>query len=289
MYEKLSLKKELRARTLFVILNIVFFILIIIIILLPLVKVLVDSLDKRASTSEFRFFPKEFSFDSYLRIIKQPWLFKPFIISLITTTGGTLIAMFVTTLFAYVLTKKDMPLRNVFMYLTLFTMVFRGGMIPLYLVVKKLHLYDTLWAIMLPTALNAYYLILLRNFFSSIPDSLIEAAEIEGCSPFKIFYYIVLPLSKASLAAVGLFNIVAYWNTFFPFIIYIRDESLWNFQTMLRNMVLENETVSGVFYDISFESLKNAAVIVVIIPVVILYPVLQKYFVKGVNLGSIKG
>jgi putative aldouronate transport system permease protein len=289
MYEKLGFKKELRARTIFVIINIAFFILLMMVILLPLIKVLVDSFDKRASTSEFRLFPKEFSLDSYMRIVKQPWLFRPFIISVVTTIGGTLIAMFVTTLFAYVLTKKDMPLRNLFMYLTLFTMIFRGGMIPLYLVIKNLHLYNTLWAIMLPTALDAYYLILLRNFFSSIPMSLIEAAEIEGCSPFKVFYFIVLPLSKASLAAISLFNIVKYWNTFFPFVIYIRDEKLWNFQTMLRNMVLENETVSGVFYDISFESLKNAAVIVVIIPVLILYPVLQKYFVKGVNLGSIKG
>jgi len=141
---------------------------------------------------------------------------------------------------------------------------------------------------MLPPAVNTYYLILLKNFFNTIPKSLIESADIEGCTPFQIFYMIILPLSKASLAAISLFYIVQYWNTFFPFIIYIRDRSLWNFQTMLRDLVLESETMSGVFYDISFESLKNAAVIVIIIPVMILYPVLQKYFVKGVNLGAIK-
>jgi putative aldouronate transport system permease protein len=289
MVERLGFQKEFRARTLFVIANYAFFITVAIVIMFPLYKILVDSLDLTATSLEFRLWPQTFSFSAYTRIITQRWLYRPFLISLFTTSTGTLIALFMTTTFAYVLTRRDMPGRNILMYMALLTMIFRGGMIPLFLVIKNLHMYNTLWAILLPTCINTYYLILLRNFFSSIPSSIIESAELEGCSPFQVYHMIVLPLSKASLAAIGLFYVVEYWNEFFRYVIYIRERSMWNFQTVLRSLVLESETMQGVTYDISFESLKNAAIIVIIIPVLILYPILQKYFVKGVNLGAIKG
>jgi putative aldouronate transport system permease protein len=288
MVERLGFQKEFRARTFFVIANTALFVIVATVVIFPIYKILVDSLDLTATSLEFRMWPQTFSLDAYQRIITQPWLFRPFLTSLYTTTVGTVIALFLTTTFAYVLTRRDMPGRNILMYMALLTMVFRGGMIPLFLVVKKLHLYNTLWAIMIPVAINTYYLILLRNFFSSIPKSIIESAEIEGCSPFQVYYMIVLPLSKASLAAIGLFYVVQYWNEFFRYVIYIRERAMWNFQAVLRSLVLESETIQGVTYDIAFESLKNAAIIVIIIPVLILYPILQKYFVKGVNLGAIK-
>lgn len=288
MVERLGFQKEFRARTLFVMANTTFFVLLSIAVIFPMYKIVVDSLDITASSLEFRLFPKTFSLEAYYRIITQPWLFRPFLISLYTTVAGTLIALFATTTFAYVLTRKDMPGRNLLMYMALLTMVFRGGLIPLFLVVRRLHLYNTLWAILLPGAINTYYLILMRNFFSSLPESIIESAELEGCTPFQVYYLIVLPLSKASLAAIGLFYVVQYWNEFFHFIIYIRLRDWWNFQTILRSLVLESETIQGINYDFSFESLKNAAIVVIIIPVLILYPILQKYFVQGVHLGAIK-
>jgi putative aldouronate transport system permease protein len=213
-------------------------------------------------------------------------LYKPFLISCIVTVAGTFLGLLLATLGAYVLIQWEMPGRNFLAYMLLFTMIFDGGMIPKYLVMKNLHLLDTLWSVILPLAINIYNLVLMRNFFEGIPESLFEAAEIDGCSPMGTFFKIVLPLSKAALASIGLMFAVQFWNDYTNFKIYVTDNSLFNFQIKLRNMVMDNDIPSNNAIDPN--TISNAAVIVAILPFAIIYPFCQKYFVQGVNVGAVK-
>ena len=188
----------------------------------------------------------------------------------------------------YVLIQWEMPGRNLFSYMLLFTMLFNGGMIPTYLVMANvLHLTNTLWAVILPLAINVYNLVLMRNFFEGIPASLFEAASIDGCSPIGTFLKIVLPLSKAALASIGLMYAVTFWNDYTNFKIYIVKTELFNFQMKLRNMVMDSDTPVEVGV-VSPNTVQNASIIVAIIPFMIIYPFCQDYFVHGVNVGAVK-
>jgi putative aldouronate transport system permease protein len=284
---KLNYIKNNPSRTVFLIANFIFMIVILVVMMIPLLKVLSDSLDTTGFYG-LNLIPTKISFDAYQAIITNKTLYWPFIISIYVTVVGAALAMALTTMGAYVLAQKDLPGRSFFMYFILFTMVFHAGMIPAYMLIKNIGLMNTLWAVIIPLSVTAFNLILLRNFFSEIALSLIEAAEIDGCTPFGIFWRIVLPMSAPALATIGLFCVVEYWNEFFHFIIYINDPNLYNFQVKLREMILSDtfNPSAGVYYG---KSLQNAAIVVVIIPLLILYPFLQKYFVKGINLGSIKG
>jgi putative aldouronate transport system permease protein len=288
MVERLNFSKDNWPRTLFVLGNVLFFIVVLIIIFFPMAKVITDSLDQKASMTTFRLFPDTLSLESYVEIVTRNFLYKPFLISIYTTIVGTTISLIFTTLFAYALCQKGLPGRKLIINLVLVTMVFKAGIIPLFLVVKSLHLTDSLWSVLLVHSIDAFYLILMINFFSTIPKDVIDAAKIDGCSSFTMFYRIILPLSKAGLAAIGLFYLVFYWNQFFDYVLYINDSKLYNFQVIIRQMVIEAETQTFERAAMSIQSLKNAAIVVSIIPVAIIYPVLQKYFVKGVNLGAVK-
>ena len=288
MYDKFSFAKGYRARAIFVICNTIFLILLCILMLVPILKVLSDSFDA-AGNYELRFFPKVATLDAYQLILSTESLFRPFMISIFTTVVGTILALTISSMAAYVLTQKEMPGRNFFTYAILITMIFHGGMIPTYLVIRSLGLLNTLWAVILPMTCNTYNLILLKNFFSTIPQGIVESAEIDGCTPLMIYTKMVLPLSKAGLAAIGLFYAVAYWNTFFNFIIYINNPDLHNFQVRLRELILTDDFLQRGTFTIYPQTVQNACIIVSIIPVMILYPFLQKHFVKGVNLGAIKG
>ena len=180
-----------------------------------------------------------------------------------------------------------MPGRTLFANMLLFTMIFNGGMIPTYLVLRQLHLTNTLWVVILYPALNVYNLVLMRNFFEGIPASLYEAATLDGCTPMQTFVRIVLPMSKPALASIGLMYAVSYWNDYTHYKLYILDSNLYNFQMKLRGMIQGSDlpTASG---NATENTIKNAAIIVVIIPFMILYPFLQKYFVQGVNIGAVK-
>jgi putative aldouronate transport system permease protein len=260
------------------------------VVAIPILKVVIDSFDKRAAETVFRLLPAEFTLDAYKVILSRPLIYRPFLISLFTTVTGTIISMTITSFYAYGLAQPDLPGRRFLLYMALITMVFRAGMIPLFLVVKNLGLMNSLWAILLVRAMDAYYLLLLRNFFMTIPKSLTDAAEIDGCSPSSTFFRIILPLSKPGLAAIGLFYVVLYWNQFFDYILFIQTRPmLHNFQVFLRSLVIETDTQGFEGFSFATQSLKNAAVVVSIIPVMILYPFVQKYFVKGINLGAVKG
>ncbi len=270
--------------------NILLMITVSLVIMIPVLKIIIDSLDAKASETVFRMIPGTFTLDAYKLIISRPAIFRPLVISFITTATGTVIAMTVTSLYAYGLAQKGLPGRGFLLGLALITMVFRAGMIPLFLVIRNLGLMNSLWAVILVHAMDAYYLLLLKNFFESIPASLFDAAEIDGCSPLQTFIRVVLPLSKPGLAAIGLFYIVFYWNQFFDYILYIQTKPhLHNFQVFLRSLVIETDTQGFEGFSFATQSLKNAAVTVSIIPVLVLYPFIQNHFVKGINLGAVKG
>ncbi len=283
--ERYVYKPKKRKLKPFEIINGIVFVIISLIIIVPIWKVLVDSLDAKTAYG-LNLLPQTFSLVGYKIIVTTESLYRPFIISIVTTLAGTFLGLLLSTLGAYVLIQYEMPLRNLFANLLLFTMLFNGGMIPTYLVYKQLHFTNTLLAVLIPLSINVYNLVLMRNFFDGIPKGLFEAAAIDGCSPMRIFIQIVLPLSKAALASIGLMFAVGFWNDYTNYKLYITDSKWYNFQMKLRGMMLGSDlpTASGV----SENTLKNSAVMVAIIPFMIIYPFCQQYFVKGVNIGAVK-
>ncbi len=278
-------KKKHKIST-FSVVNGIIFILICLFILIPIYKVVIDSLDLH-TTYGMKLWPEKFGLAGYRSVFSNPTLYRPLLISLITTIAGTALGLLLCTLGGYVLIQWDMPGRNFLAGLLLFTMIFEGGMIPTYLVVNKLHMTNTLFSVILIPAISIYNLVLMRNFFEGIPQALFEAAEIDGCSPMQIFYKIVLPLSKAALASIGLMFAVTYWNDYTNFKIYITNADLYNFQMKLRSLIMGSDlptALSGA----SENTVKNAAVMVAIIPFMIIYPFCQKYFISGINMGAVK-
>ena len=265
---------------------IIFFIILSLILIVPMWKVLVDSFDLHTSYG-MQPLPSEFGFAGYIQIFTNQTLYRPLMISSFTTIVGTCIALILSTLGGYVLIQYDMPGRNFCANYLLFTMIFNGGMIPTYLVLRAVGLTNTIWVVILFPALNVYNLVLMRNFFEGIPASLFEAAKLDGCSPMGTFIRIVLPLSKAALASIGLMYAVSYWNDYTHYKLYITNSNLYNFQMKLRGMVQGSEmpNVSG---NLTENTLQNAAIVIAILPFMILYPFLQKYFVQGVNVGAVK-
>ena len=272
---------------LFNVINGIIFILISIIMLIPIYKVLVDSFDL-SSAYGMRLWPKQFGLAGYASVLSNPTLYRLLLISVGTTLAGTFLGLALSTLGAYVLIQWDMPGRTFFANFLLFTMIFNGGMIPTYLVMKNLGLTNNLLGVVLLPAINIYNLVLMRNFFEGIPQSLFEAATLDGCTPMATFIKVVLPLSKAALASIGLMFAVAYWNDYTNYKLYITDSSLYNFQMKLRSIMMGSDLpqANG---GATENTVKSAAIIIAILPFMILYPFLQKYFVKGVNVGAVKG
>ena len=272
---------------LFNVINGILFILISIIMLIPIYKVLVDSFDL-SSAYGMRLWPKQFGLAGYASVLSNPTLYRPLMISVGTTLAGTFLGLALSTLGAYVLIQWDMPGRTFFANFLLFTMIFSGGMIPTYLVMKNLGLTNNLLGVVLLPAINIYNLVLMRNFFEGIPQSLFEAATLDGCTPMATFIKVVLPLSKAALASIGLMFAVAYWNDYTNYKLYITDSTLYNFQMKLRSIMMGSDLpqANG---GATENTVKSAAIIIAILPFMILYPFLQKYFVKGIMIGSLKG
>lgn len=261
------------------------FVLICFIMIIPIYKVLIDSLDLKTAYG-MKLLPEQFGLAGYKSVFTNPTLYRPFLVSCLTTVAGTFCGLAISTLGAYVLIQWKMPGRNFFANLLLFTMIFNGGMIPTYLVMRSLHLTNTLWVVILLPAINVYNLVLMRNFFEGIPGSLFESAEMDGCSPMRIFFQIVLPLSKAALTAIGLMFAVSYWNDYTNYKLYITNENLYNFQMKLRSVIMGSDLPTAVG-GATENTVKNAAVIVAILPFMIIYPFCQQYFIQGVNIGEI--
>lgn len=289
MDEKFSFKPGHRSRAIYLIFAYAFMILLMACMILPILKIVVDSVDPTA-TYGINLLPKKIDLSAYKHIANTKSLYRPFVVSIVTTLLGTFVGLLIVTISAYVIIQKDMPGRKIIVNLILFTMLFNGGLIPTYLTVQAVGLMDSIWAVILPLTLSAYNIILMKSFFESIPESLFESAKIDGCTPLGIFFKIVLPLSKPALASIGLFIAVTMWNDFFHFQIYITDPAWHNFQLKLREIILsESQVGTPTTSMMTAEMLKSAIVVVVITPFLVIYPFVQKYFVKGVTVGAVKG
>nr|MBP3282261.1 carbohydrate ABC transporter permease [Treponema sp.] len=285
MNEKLSLREGRRARTLFILCDYGFLILMMAAMILPLLKLLVSSVDP--SAVGLRLLPRKFSLEAYSLIAKNSYLYLPFLVSVGTTVCGTLTGLLMTSLAAYVIMQKQMPGNKFFVRMVFVTMLFSGGVIPTYLTIRGIGLMNNYLAVILPVGLSAYNIMLMKSFFETIPKTLFEAAEIDGCTPVGIFFKIVIPLSKPAIASVGLFIAVSLWNNYMSFILYITNPLMTNFQVKVRELIL-SDAISGQALTASDDMLKSAVVMVVVLPFLMIYPWLQKYFVKGVTLGAVK-
>mgnify|MGYP003037815674 FL=1 len=238
-------------------------------------------------------------------MLKDNSIWKGYANTIILTVTGTLVNMFLTVTCAYALSKSHLPFIKFIMFAMTFTMFFSGGIIPTYLLVSGMGMRDTIWSLILPTAVSVYNVILMRTYFmNSVPDEIIQAAKIDGCSEIKALAAVVLPLSKPILVTIALFYGVGHWNQFFQALIYISDKDRFPLQLVLRNMLLmgNNAMTSMLSGGMSGENakymaelmkqieiLKYAVIIVSVLPVLIVYPFLQKFFMKGIMMGSLKG
>lgn len=236
--------------------------------------------------------PSEWSFEGYSYMLKNIDLWRSYANSIFITIVGTAINMLITTMAAYALSKRNLKGQRVLMFLAVFTMMFSGGIIPTYIIVKDLHLMNSLWAMILPSAINTYNLIILRNFFLELPMELEEAALLDGCTEMGVLFRVMLPISKPALTTVTLFYAVDHWNNFFSAIMYINDKKVWPLQLFLRSMLFESDAAysgGGESLFLLGQPMKMAAVMLAIIPIMCAYPFFQKYFTKGVMVGAVKG
>jgi len=245
------------------------------------------------ATRAFVIIPREFTVNAYKYVLSSPSIFRAMGVSVFVTVVGTFLSLLVTSLMAYALSKRYLRGRRVINFMIVFTMLFSGGMIPTFIVVSSLGMLDTLWALILPVTVSAFNFVIMRSFFQAIPDSLEEAARIDGCSEFGVFWRIVLPLSLASIATIGLFYAVAYWNTYMSAVLYINDSTLWPIQLLLRQIVIVasglNADTNAVDIVPPAQSVKMAVIAIATLPMLIVYPFIQRYFVKGALIGSVKG
>ncbi|MFC0672395.1 carbohydrate ABC transporter permease [Brachybacterium hainanense] len=237
-------------------------------------------------------FPTDPTLQAYRTIFSSPLVFRALGVSVFITVIGTVLALAVTVSMAYALSRPVIGGKFMLMAIIV-TMFFSPGIIPMYLMIKELHLLNTVWSLILPGLFAAFNFIIMRSFFMGIPKELLESARIDGASDFTILRKIVLPLSKAVIAVIGLFYAVGFWNSFFNAMLYISDQTLWPIQLILRSYVIQGTSLTadqlGVAQAPPPQSIKMAVVVVALAPIVLVYPFLQKYFSKGVITGAIKG
>lgn len=242
--------------------------------------------------------PRDISFDAFTYVFSNSMIATSYRNTIVIAVVGTAISLLLTVTTAYPLARRGLRGKPVFMTYIIITMMFNGGIVPNYYLIRSLGLLNTLWALILPMCLSAYNIVLMKNFFQNIPNELKEAATIDGASETFILARIFLPLSTPILATITLFAAVAYWNSFFLAVLYIRSQELWTLQLVLREIIM---AANAAFMDaggnmaevssktIPVATLQYATLIVVIIPILLVYPFLQKYFVKGIMLGAVKG
>lgn len=244
----------------------------------------------------FILFPRSFSLDGYRYIFSTSIIVHSLMVTVGITVAGTLINLAFTSLLAYPLSRRDFDGRKIFMMLIVFTMLFHGGILPTFLVVKSLGLLNSYWSLLLPSAISAFNLIVVISFFKELPEDLEEAAQMDGSNDLVLLFRIVLPLSAPVLATFALFYAVGHWNTFFHAILYINDSNMWPIQVWLREIVILSQRGIGdsAQFDQNYIApppaiIKMAVIVIATLPILLVYPFLQKYFIKGVLLGSIKG
>lgn len=262
---------------------------------LPFVHVIAGSFTTTAELASKRFvlIPTIYSLDAYRFVFSTDTIIRALGISIGITLVGTAFSMLITSLMAYGLSRRDLDGRRILMFFVVFTMLFSGGIIPTFLVVRHMGLINSWAALIIPVTINAFNLIILKNFFQNIPEGLEESAKIDGSNDIGILFRIVLPLSLPAIATISLFYAVTYWNTYMTSILYINDAKKWPIQIWLRQIVV---LASGLSSDSSLDehpppeqTVKMAVIVVATLPILMVYPFLQKHFSKGALLGSIKG
>jgi putative aldouronate transport system permease protein len=272
-----------------------------VVIMYPLYFVLIASFSdpNMVASGHVTFAPQGFTLAGYRAVLEYGPLWTGYANSLLYTITGTAVSATLTLTGGYVLSRKDLVGRNIIMLLLAFTMVFSGGLIPTYLIVKNLGMINTLWAMIIPSAVSYYYLVMCRTFFqTTIPDELLDSARMDGCGNARFFVRVVLPISPAIIAIMVLYYAVGNWNAFFNAFIYLNDQSKYPIQLVLRMLIIQNQSqANDMTNDVQSiqdrarlaELVKYGAIIFASAPVLVLYPFMQRYFVKGVMIGAIKG
>ncbi|MDI4648973.1 carbohydrate ABC transporter permease [Cohnella hashimotonis] len=264
------------------------------IMLLPIFNILAQSFSSAAAIGDQRVYlwPVEFTTSNYEAILGQTSIWRSFGVSAIITVAGTLIALAMTASLAYPLSRAEYRERKGVLTLVLVTMIFHAPLIPNYLLIKQLHMLDTLWALMLPGAISAFNLFVMRSFFLAIPGELIESARIDGAGELQTLWKIILPLAKPAMATMGIIYSVALWNNYANALYFLSERSLFPLQVKLREFIITDSsdlaTTAADIANLSPEGLKMAVIVIATVPIMMVYPFLQKYFIKGMMLGSIK-
>ncbi|MCM1217436.1 MAG: carbohydrate ABC transporter permease [Lachnospiraceae bacterium] len=286
-----------------VILNAIF-ILLTIVALAPFLLLVASSFSSEASLAQYGygFFPKEFSMEAYIYLIKSSTkILRGYATTVFVTAVGTILSVLFTIHFAYPLSRKELPFRYGFSFFVFFTMLFNGGLVPTYMMwTQTFHIKNTLWALIIPNLLlNAFYVIMMRSFFSAnIPDALVEAARIDGAGEYRILWRIVLPLSKPMIATISLMAGLGYWNDWMNSLYYITDEKLYSIQAILNTIISNIQFLtsgqSSLASNVDASKLPSVGIrmaiaVIGIVPVLCIYPFFQKYFIKGIVVGGVKG
>lgn len=276
-------------RKVFNVFNYVFLAVVCLIIIIPMWNIIITSVsqDKYILGGEYLLIPKSFTLRPYLRIVNGGYL-RAFYNSMGVSTVGTLVAMLLTIPMAYPLAQKNLVGRKFFMGIVVVTLLFDAGLIPLYVVVKSFGLINSYTSLILPIAMTSFNVVLMKNFFTSIPESLIESARLDGCSEAGILTRIVLPVSVPIIAAVTLFYFVHFWNRYLDVVMFINDSKKYTLQVVLRTLIFEPDSNAAGGEGV-YNNTKMAVMMMGMLPVMILYPFIQRYFVSGLMLGSIKG
>ena len=262
-------------------------------IVIPFLNIIAVSLSEKHSvlSGKVTLWPVGFTFASYTKVTGDDYFFRAYGNTLFVVVIGTVLSMSLTTMAAFIISRYDLPGRKIITFFITLTMWFSGGMIPMFLVIRKIGLYDSLFALILPSAISAYNVIVMRSFFDTIPPSMEESAQLDGANDLVVLFKIFVPLSLPSIATVTLWVAVGYWNAYTPALLYLSTKSKFTLQLVLREIVFRN-TMAAYMDDtneVVSESLIYANIILTILPIMMLYPFLQKYFIKGVMIGAVKG
>jgi len=286
-------------RTVARVLNVLLMLVVCFATLYPFLHIISVSLSGRFPTArwEVTFYPKEITFNAYQKVFESTALFRSYANTIFIVLVGTVLSVFFVSLAAYPLSKKNLPGNRLITFLLTITLWFNAGMIPQFFVIQRLGLYDSLWSLILSPLISAYYVIVMRNFFENIPSSLEESARLDGSSDLGILFRIIYPLSMPVLSTVALWVAVAHWNSFFEPLLYLKSRLKYTLQLALRDIILANSAneynldVDPMIheFEVVTESVQYATILVATLPILAVYPFLQKYFVKGVLVGAIKG
>ena len=290
--------KHTKADRVFTVISYLVILLVMIITIYPLYYVLIVSISDGVAVSygKVNFYPIGINFGAYEEVFQYPRFFTSYRNTIVYTLIGTLVNLTMSSLCAYPLSRKNFYGRNVFSILIVITMFFSGGLIPSYMLVRALGLLDTMWALILPGAINTWNMIVMRTFFQSIPDDLYESASLDGANEAQVLWKIVLPLSGPIFSTMAIFYAVGHWNSYFNALIYLTDNDKFPLQLILRSVVLVGESTSNAGKQVTSSSLhvlginiKYATIVVAVLPILAIYPFFQRYFVKGMMVGALKG